>query len=288
MPPLTPVVKNLLIINVAVFALLFLLPYLGIDTGELSDYLALHYPTSDRFHPIQLVSHFFVHGGLAHIFFNMFGLVMFGPLLEARYGSRRFLLLYLVAAAGAVALHFGYTWYQLNYLEECIAAFQARPTLANFNAFFDSVNIGNLFLDNGTTVTAEVARIQSNLVLSGGDPERNLREGVSMMTEYLDWKASVPMVGASGALYGIVAAFAILYPDFKLMLIFLPVPIKARYFVPILLAVDLFLGIMEYSWDPIAHFAHLGGAVAGGLLAFIWYRTDPPAGARRWDRGVPR
>ncbi len=288
MPPLTPVVKNLLLINVAVFAILFLLPYVGVDTRELSDYLALHYPASDRFHPIQLVSHFFVHGGLTHIFFNMFGLIMFGPLLEARYGGQRFLILYLVAAAGAVALHFGYTWFQVNQLEDYIAAFRNSPTLTNFNAFFNSVNTKELLMDNGTPVSTVVANIQNELVLNNGNPEQTLRDGVGMMQEFVDFKISVPMVGASGALYGVVAAFAILYPDFKLMLIFLPIPIRARYFVPILLAVDLFLGIMEYSWDPIAHFAHLGGAVAGGLLAYYWYRTDPPAGARRWDGGVHR
>lgn len=287
MPPLTPVVKNLLIINVAVFALLNLLPYLGVPTGELSEYLALHYPASDRFHPIQLVSHFFVHGGLAHIFFNMFGLVMFGPLLEARYGGRRFLILYLVAAAGAVALHFGYTWFDIGRMEDMIAAFRDNPSLTNFDAFFGRLNIDGLSMDDGSRVSTVVGNIRSEIVLND-DPARALRDGVGMMQEYIDFKENVPMVGASGALYGVVAAFAILYPDFKLMLIFLPVPIRARFFVPIILAVDLFLGIMEFSWDPIAHFAHLGGAVAGGLLAYAWYRTDPPAGARRWDQGVPR
>ncbi len=288
MPPLTPVVKNLLIINVVVFAAVFLLPYLGIDTSALADYLALHYPASDRFHPVQLVSHFFVHGGLTHIFFNMFGLVMFGPLLEARYGGKRFLILYLVAAAGAVALHFGYTWYQINHLEDLLHAFQQDPTLAHFNAFFDPIDTKGLNMDNGVKVSTVVANIQNEIVLGKGDPAQTLRDGVGMMQEFIDYKTSVPMVGASGALYGVVAAFAILYPDFKLMLIFLPIPIKARYFVPVLLAVDLFLGIMEFSWDPIAHFAHLGGALAGGLLAFIWYKQDPPAGAQRWDHGVRR
>ncbi len=288
MPPLTPVVKNLLIINVVVFAAIFLLPYLGINTNILANYLALHYPASDRFHPIQLVSHFFVHGGLTHIFFNMFGLVMFGPLLEARYGGKRFLILYLVAATGAVALHFGYTWYQINHLEDLLQAFQQDPTLAHFNDFFNPIDTKGLNMDNGVKVSTVVANIQNEIVLGKGDPAQTLRDGVGMMQEYIDFKTNVPMVGASGALYGVVAAFAILYPDFKLMLIFLPIPIKARYFVPVLLAVDLFLGIMEYSWDPIAHFAHLGGALAGGLLAFIWYKTDPPAGTRRWDQGVRR
>ena len=285
---MTPLVKNLLIINLVVFAVLNLLPYLGIDTGGMADYLALHYPTSDRFHPIQLVSHFFVHGGLTHIFFNMFGLVMFGPLLERRYGPRRFLILYLVAAAGAVALHFGWTWYEIDHLENILAEFRANPTLSSFNDFFANVNTKSLQLDDGTQVSQVVGELQSELALQSGDMDRINRDATMMMQEYIDFKPDIPMVGASGALYGIVAAFAILYPSFPLMLIFLPIPIRAKYFVPILLAVDLFLGVMQFSWDPIAHFAHLGGALAGGLLAYLWYRTDPPAGAQRWDRGVPR
>ena len=288
MPPLTPIVKNLLIINVAVFAILFLLPNLGIPMGEWSDFLALHYPTSERFHPIQLVTHFFVHGGLTHIFFNMFGLFMFGPLLEMRYGPRRFLILYLAAAAGAVALHFGFTWFELHQMQDQLQAFQQDPTLAHFNDFFGRLNTKGLTMDNGERVSAVVANIQNELVLRTGDPAQATRNGIGMMQEYIDYQTNIPMVGASGAIYGIVGAFAILYPDFKLALIFLPIPVKARYFVPVILAVEVFLGIMQFSWDPIAHWAHIGGALTGGLLAYIWYRTDPPAGAQRWDRGVPR
>ncbi len=285
---MTPLVKNLLIINLVVFALINLLPYLGINTVGVADYLALHYPASDRFHPIQLVSHFFVHGGLTHIFFNMFGLVMFGPLLERRYGGKRFLILYLVAAAGAVALHFGWTWYEINSLEDILAGFRSDPSLARFNDFFNSVNTKSLSLDDGTAVSKVVGDIQAELALSSENAGNVTSDAAIMMQEYIEFKTNVPMVGASGALYGVVAAFAILYPSFPLMLIFLPIPIRAKYFVPILLAIDLFLGVMQYSWDPIAHFAHLGGALAGGLLAYIWHKTDPPAGAQRWDRGVPR
>lgn len=288
MPPMTPLVKNLLIINVVVFALLNLLPYLGIPTGGMSAYLALHYPTSESFHPIQLVSHFFVHGGLTHIFFNMFGLVMFGPLLERRYGGQRFLILYLVAAAGAVALHFGWTWYEINSMENIVENFRSNPTLSAFSDFFASIDTKSLTMDDGTPVSQVVGDIKTELTLNSDDPERIRQDAVIMMQEYIEFKTNVPMVGASGALYGVVAAFAILYPSFPLMLIFLPIPIRAKIFVPILLAVDLFLGVMQFSWDPIAHFAHLGGALAGGLLAYIWYKADPPAGAQRWDGGVPR
>ena len=288
MPPLTPIVKNLLIANVAVFAILALMPLLGLgyQAAELGDFLALHYPTSDRFHPVQIVSHFFMHGGLMHIGFNMFGLVMFGPLLESRYGPGRFLFLYLASAMGAVALHFGYTYWDIQQSELALIAFQETPSLATFNEFFDGVRIDGLVMDNGQRLVTVIDNLRNDLALNR--VEEAQLQGAAIMQEYVDFQGSTPMVGASGALYGIVAAFAILYPDFKLMLIFLPIPIKARYFVPILLAIDLFLGIMDYGWDNIAHFAHLGGAIVGGSLAFYWYKTDPPAGAQRWDQGVPR
>ena len=288
MPPLTPVVKNLLIINVVVFAALNLLPYIGIDTGPIADHLALRYPTSEDFRPYQLVSHFFVHGGLTHLFLNMFGLYMFGPLVERRHGSQRFLLLYLLAAAGAVALHFGWTWYELHSLEQLLAEFRAQPALGPFDDFFRSVDTQSLSLDNGTSVSQVVEEIKGDLVLRNENFGNTVGYAESIMDDYLTFKASVPMVGASGAIYGIVAAFAILYPNLPLMLIFLPVPIKAKLFVPLILLVDLVLGVMQFSWDPVAHFAHLGGALAGGLLAYYWYRTDPPAGTQRWDGGVPR
>lgn len=283
MPPLTPIAKKLLIINVAVFALLAILPYLGIDTRAAANYLALYYPGSEEFHPIQLVSHVFMHGGLTHLFFNMFGLFMFGPLIERRYGPRRFLILYFAAAAGAIALHFGYTWFQIERMEGIIQAFAADPNLADFDRFFRGVDLRSLSMDDGSSLAEVVANIQNELVLQRDDPAQTARQATGIMQEYVEFKQNIPMVGASGAIYGIVAAFAILYPDFPLMLIFLPIPIKARYFVPVLLAIELFLGVMEFSWDPIAHFAHLGGALLGGLLAYIWYRRDPPMGTRRWN-----
>ena len=286
MPPLTPVVKNLLIINVAVFAVLNLLPYLGIDTTAIANYLALYYPGSDKFHPVQLVTHFFMHGGLTHLFFNMFGLFMFGPLIERRYGPQRFLLLYLLAAAGAVLLHFGYTYYEFWRLDRLLEAFRNDPTLAHFEQFWKHTRPEGLKLDDGKTLIREIADLQNQLVLQTEDPAVTLRNTLGIMQEFVDYRANdgaIAMVGASGAIYGIVAAFAILYPDFPLMLIFLPVPIKARYFVPILLVVEIFLGVMQFSWDPIAHWAHLGGALLGGLLTYFWYRRDPPAGARRWN-----
>lgn len=282
MPPLTPIVRSLLIINVVVFALMYFIGGQIYDPNSWYSYLALHHPRSDLFEPIQLVSHVFMHGGLTHIFFNMFGLVMFGPILEARFGGQRFLILYGMAAVGAFALHLGYAGFEIGQFEGMLEAFRAEPSLQNFNAFFDKVPVEALRLENGESLSSIVEELQGDLAMNK-DLERTAAQGAAAMQEYVNYLPDIPVVGASGAIYGIVAAFAIFYPDFKLALIFLPIPFKAKYFVPVLLIIELVLGVIQPAWDPLAHFAHLGGAIVGGLIAFYWKRTSLPPGVRRWD-----
>jgi membrane associated rhomboid family serine protease len=286
MPPLTPIVRSLVIINVAVFALMYFIGGQIYDPNSWYSYLALHHPKSEFFAPIQLVSHVFMHGGLTHLFFNMFGLWMFGPILEARFGQQKFLILYALAAVGAFALHLGYASFEISQFEAMLEAFRSNPSLQNFNAFFEQVPVDALRLDSGESLSAIVERLQGDLAMNK-NVEFTVAQGASAMQEYINYLPDIPVVGASGAIYGIVAAFAIFYPDFKLALIFLPIPFKAKYFVPVLLVIELVLGIIQPAWDPLAHFAHLGGAIVGGLLAFYWKRTSLPPGVRRWDDGVP-
>lgn len=191
---MTDVVKNLLIINVLVFVVT------GLINREWMNIVALHHPYSDAFQPFQIITHFFAHGGIGHIFFNMFGLVMFGSALEARWGPKRFLFYYIFCALGAAAVQTAINHYNGDYY--------------------------------------------------GG------------------------MLGASGALYGLLLAFAMKFPNVELMLIFLPVPIKAKYFVPILIAIDLVLGFSN-AGTGIAHFAHVGGALFGLILILIWDKSSP-------------
>ncbi|MEM8527543.1 MAG: rhomboid family intramembrane serine protease [Bacteroidota bacterium] len=191
---MTGVVRNLLIINVIIFILTELV------NPELKLQFALHYPESPYFRPFQLVTHFFTHGGLTHILFNMFGLVIFGGPLESIWGPKKFLIYYLISAAGAAFLH--------------------------------------------------------------------------LAMAFLGVIEAAPAVGASGAIYGLLIAFAMKFPNTELMLIFLPVPIKAKYFVPGLIALDLILGFGSFGWDPIAHFAHLGGALFGFLLLLYWKEVN--------------
>lgn len=221
------VVKNLLLINVVMFVLSIAMP-------EVGNILALHYFDSPFFEPYQIVSHFFMHAGIGHLFFNMFALVMFGSQLEKVWGPKRFLFFYLFSAVGAFLLHMGVVYFQLMDVPS------------------DIIEL----------VKTEGAQIFS--------------EGKNYLDPYLgeiNIKYHVPMVGASGAIMGLLAAFAFLFPNTELMLIFLPIPIKAKYFVPGYMLIELYLGVNNFQWDNIAHFAHLGGALFGVILVLIWQRS---------------
>ncbi len=220
------VVKNLLLINVVMFVLSVAMPAVG-------NLLALHYFESPLFQPYQIVTHFFMHAGIGHIFFNMFALVMFGSQLERVWGPKRFLFFYLFSAIGAFLLHMGVIWYQLSDLS---------PEIIELV----STQGAELWLDGKNYV----------------DP--------ILGTANAQYHQA--MVGASGAIMGLLAAFAFLFPNTELMLIFLPVPVKAKYFVPIYMIIELYLGIGNFEWDNIAHFAHLGGALFGLILCLIWRR----------------
>jgi membrane associated rhomboid family serine protease len=190
---LPQVTKAILIINVVVFIVDYL-------TGErITHGLALYSIHTNYFRPVQLVTHMFLHGGFMHIFFNMFGLVMFGKVLESVLGSKKFFILYFLSGIGAAGLQ--------------------------------------LFI-------------------------------------YYMQGIAVPMVGASGAIFGILAGFAMMFPNVELMIIPIPIPIKAKYVVLGYVALDLFGGLVSFSGDNIAHFAHLGGAIVGFLLIKYWKKNQ--------------
>jgi membrane associated rhomboid family serine protease len=203
-----------------------------------------------------------MHGGLMHLFFNMFALVMFGSALEVRWGPQRFLIFYFICAFGAAALHMGYSWYEMNQIQEYMALFRENPTTETFRAF---VSFG------GLDKIPEVVDMTNQM--SRGLTPQLIGEGNSLMSEFYNIKINIPVVGASGAIYGLLLGFGMLFPNVELMLIFLPIPIKAKYFIPVLMLVELYLGLNQFSWDNIAHFAHLGGAVTGFLLILYWRKT---------------
>ncbi|NND95180.1 MAG: rhomboid family intramembrane serine protease [Flavobacteriales bacterium] len=231
-----PVVKRLIILNALVFLFTH---FLSRDSG-LIGILGLFYFESPFFMPTQLVSHMFTHGGMGHIFFNMFALWMFGSPLEKVWGGKRFLIFYLITGFGAVFLHQFVDYLQIqNMMSELTPRMQ------------DMIRTGGLeyFVENSREI---------------GTPEANAaRQSIKDILR-------TPVVGASGAVFGILAGFAMLFPNTELMLIFFPMPIKAKYFVPIYAAIELILGVSQIGGDNIAHFAHLGGALFGFILVRIW------------------
>ena len=216
-----PVVKNLLIINVLVF--LAQLTFENSESIRLDNLFALHDVRSIYFRPHQLLTHLFMHGSLTHIFFNMFALWMFGQTLENRFGSKRFLIFYLVSGLGAAILHL------------TVLYFEMQP-------IWDFVQ----------TLSAE--------------------EQAALFTNPL-FKLNIPTVGASGAVFGCLAAFGYLFPNTMIYIYFL-IPLKAKWFVLIYAGLELWLGIRNSAGDNVAHFAHLGGALAGFLLVLFWNKTD--------------
>ncbi len=282
MPPVTPIVKYLIILNALVFAIVYLPGVMGYSF-DLAGYLSLYYPGGDRFKPFQLVSHFFMHADLTHIAFNMLSLYFLGPIVETRIGAKRFLLLYLVAAFGAAGLHSLETWYEITKYQDLAAVFNADPTLSNLNIFFDKVPTGQLMDENQQTVSKIVGNLQNQIAMGNIAPGI-IEQSHSLMLEYVDYlRTGIPMVGASGAVSGVAAAFAVLFPWQKLQLLFIPIGVYAAYMIPGFFLIDLILGILKLDFDNIAHFAHIGGAITGALIAYYYAKTTLPPWLNRGD-----
>ncbi|WP_068595875.1 rhomboid family intramembrane serine protease [Vaginella massiliensis] len=239
-----PITKNLLIINGLFFLAKFVLISKGISLDVI---LGAFYPESPNFRPWQIVTHMFMHADFMHIFFNMFGLWMFGSTVEMTIGPKKFLTLYLLAGFAGFGLLNLVTFFEVQSLKEAVTS--AGLSLNEIQ------HMAQRGID-GELITKEIY---------------NNSDARQLIIEYI-----TPMVGASGALYGILVAFAVLYPDAKLMMIFLPIPIKAKYFIPILIALELYAGISNTSFGGIniAHFAHLGGALLGFLFIRDWKKKQ--------------
>jgi len=235
-------VKHLLIINVIMF-----IGTLSIGNGTLFyDLFALHFPKNPNFDFWQIITHMFMHGGVTHILFNMFALWMFGTPVEQYLGGKKFLFIYISAGLGAVALQLGY--YYFNFL----------PSYSNL-------------ISSGISIDEISQMLSSNQVL----------KGVSQ-AQFADLQNIFPifnatMVGASGCIMGILVAFGMMNPEAKLMMIFLPIPIKAKYFIPGIILLDLISGITGQSFfspSNTAYMAHVGGALTGFIVMWYWKKNQ--------------
>ena len=238
------VTKNLLILNIFMFILTVYFESQQIDLGAI---LGAHYINSPLFEPYQIVSHFFMHSGFQHIFFNMFGLVMFGGILEKLWGPKRFFIFYIASAIGAFALYNIIGASEIMHLKQQITATN-----------MDINHINNLIADGNLNAFNKLPFLS--------------QESYDVAYEYFA-KCSVPMVGASGAIFGIMAAFAILFPNTELQLMFIPVPVKAKWLIGAYFAYELYSSFYETRGDHIAHLAHVGGAIVGAILVLFWRKS---------------
>jgi len=284
MPPVTPIVRYLLILNALVFAVVVLPREVMNYPLSIEQVLAMYYPTSASFRPYQIITHFFMHANIGHIGMNMLGLYFLGPIIETRLGATRFILLYFLSAMGSVGLHTGEIWLSIQHYEGLLAAFVADPTLLHLNEFFAGIDTSQIE-DNGTSVSVLVGNLQNKLAMNTGGPAA-IDEANYLMRGYIESLQKGQMVGASGAISGVLAAFAVFFPWQKLQLLFVPVGIPAIYFVSLVFLGDLFLGFADFGFDRIAHFAHIGGGITGAILAFIWSKTTTPPWMKRMDKGA--
>ena len=256
-----PVILNLLIINIILFFGSQVLSRSGIDLDRL---LALYYPASDHFRPYQYLSHMFMHGSITHIFFNMFALWMFGRVLESVWGSKRFLIYYLVTGLGAAALHTLVLWLQMGNLATEAQAFINTPSPEVF---------AELVKDRFPDYQVRVGEFIGGWIKDPGNPGY-VTEATNFIKEMVRMKIDIPTVGASGAVFGVLLAFGMLFPNTRLMLLFPPIPIKAKWFVIGYGVIELFAGVLNQPGDNIAHFAHLGGMIFGFLLIKFWNKNQ--------------
>lgn len=254
-----PVVKNLIIVNVLLMIATWVLENTGVD---LTEYLGLHNPLSDKFMLHQLFTHMFMHGGLTHIFFNMFALYMFGRVLESVWGPRRFLLYYLITGLGAAALHTFVNYLDISSMQHAIDAYINTPSPELLDQFVKK------HLSNPSVQVID-------FINSWYDNPENSSfaiEGQRLMERILQINIDIPTVGASGAVFGILLAFGMLFPNTQLMLLIPPIPIKAKYLVIGYGVLELYLGLTQPG-SNIAHFAHLGGMLFGFILIKYWNKT---------------
>ncbi|MDR6526557.1 MULTISPECIES: rhomboid family intramembrane serine protease [Chryseobacterium] len=228
-----PITRNLIIINVIVYAVTY---FMG---NQVIGYLAGFYPFSPFFHSWQIITHMFMHGSIMHILFNMFTLYSFGPILEQTLGDKKYLILYFLSGLGAFFLF--NLW---NFVEVQQISGELQQLGFNVNSYLSGASVE--FAGGADTIARQKELLGS-----------------------LKGIVATPMVGASGAIFGVVAAFATLYPDSKIMMMFIPVPMKVKYLMPIVIIVSVYLGVSG-NGGGIAHLAHVGGALVGWLLARSW------------------
>jgi len=259
------VTKNILILNILLYAVIYIDAQSG---GTWHHFLAAHFINSPLFEPFQIVSHMFMHSlsGIWHIFFNMFILVVFGSHLERVWGPKRYFIFYFAAGIGAFLLYNTIGFFPISELKEQLIA-------AGNNAYYIDEIIKDKILWNYTISNPDRANSYFYELYQQGLISESTFHHPQPFIDYLNY-CNQGMVGASGALFGLLAAFAILFPNTQLMLLFPPIPIRAKYLIGCYLAYEIYMSFFSSSVDNIAHIAHVGGAIVGAILVLYWRAKD--------------
>ncbi len=235
------VTKNILIINVLLFLACQVMP------PQLDASLSAYYFQNANFRPWQVITHMFMHGNMMHIFFNMFGVYMFGSVLEQYWGPKRFLNYYLLCGLGAFALHQFIAYIEVQQLvSQVVETSRVSMSIDEVKGIYQS----------GKALRTDLPDIGYDLSI------------VSRLNSL--WYSS--LVGASGCLFGLLLAYGVMFPNAELMLMFIPVPIKAKWFVLGYGAIELIMAFRNSPTDNVAHFAHLGGMIFGYIIIKYWQK----------------
>lgn len=257
---ITPMVKYILIINVVVLLIqsLLSLPF--------SDWFGLRVVFADEFQPFQFITYMWVHGGFYHLLGNMFAVFIFGPLLEQFWGSKKFLTFYLICGIGAGVLFGIADFFEKYELKQDAEAYIDNPDPEKFQIFILDHRISQRGVQ-------ELANFGDRYFENPNNPNLIAQSKVYVQQIY-DLYSNIPMVGASGAVFGILMAFGMLFPNTQLFLLFPPIPIKAKYLVLFYGLYEVYAEFSRTAGDNIAHLAHLGGMLIAFIMIKYWQKKS--------------
>ena len=262
---LTPVVKNLLLVNIGVLALVFFAErFFRVEEALFTDQFALHYVFSEYFQPYQFITYMFMHADIGHLFGNMLALFFFGPWLEQTWGAKRFFIFYLVTGVGAGLLYGVVQFVEMQMLASEINNFLASPSPSLFAEFIKEPYLYREYYGFFSQFDANPNSFDL------------IERSKAIVQAIGNFKMNMPMVGASGAVFGILLAFGMLFPNAEIFLLFPPIPIKAKYLVTFYGLYEIYALIQQAPGDNVAHLAHIGGMIFAYFFVKGWKRSGSP------------
>ncbi len=265
---LPPVVKNLLIINTLIFLATLALRKYHID---LIDLFGLHYPGAANFRIYQFFTYMFLHGGWMHILFNMFALWMFGNVVENVWGGRKFLIFYLLTGLGSAVVYLIWIHFSLAPNLDALNQIISHPTVSAVEDYFTKYGfrIGSV---NPLITQHDISLFNQNMnLLSQGQANADIMQQiVTFLSNYkVEMLNQMVVIGASGAIFGLLLAFGMMFPN-SIIYLYFAIPIKAKWFVLGYGLLELFSGLSNRPGDNVAHFAHVGGMLVGLAIIYYW------------------